>query len=121
MPQSGDTGREFGVFHRRFPVQRIHSCACMGIDIKNRRFLLACVHQRLHQYNVFQNIGMIAGMGVMLGWYAAGLSRYMYEILPGFAAGLATILFLNHTLPQRDPKVLREFDSMTAELRSGTR
>ena len=65
--------------------------------------------------------GMIAGMGVMLGWYAAGLSRYMYEILPGFAAGLATILFLNHTLPQRDPKVLREFDSMTAELRSGTR
>ena len=62
--------------------------------------------------------GMIAGMGVMLGWYASGLSRYMYEILPGFAAGLAVILFMNYTMPQRSRKVLREYDSMLAELRS---
>lgn len=63
--------------------------------------------------------GMIAGMGVMLGWYASGLSRYMYEILPGFAAGLAVILFMNRVMPQRSGKVLREYDSMLAELHSG--
>ena len=67
---------------------------------------------------VFALCGMIAGMGVMLGWYASGLSRYMYEILPGFAAGLAVILFMNYTMPQRSRKVLREYDSMLAELRS---
>ncbi len=62
--------------------------------------------------------GMLAGMGIMLGWYAAGLSRYMYEILPGFAAGLAVIILMNRFMPQQNRKVLREFDSVIAELHS---
>ena len=54
----------------------------------------------------------------MLGWYVAGWNKYMYEILPGFAAGLIVILLINRILPQKSEKVLREYDSMVSTLHS---
>lgn len=62
--------------------------------------------------------GMLCGFTVMLGWYVAGWNKYMYEILPGFAAGLIVILLINRILPQKSEKVLREYDSMVSSLHS---
>lgn len=62
--------------------------------------------------------GMLCGFTVMLGWYVAGWNKYMYEILPGFAAGLIVILLINRILPQKSEKVLREYDSMVSTLHS---
>ena len=63
--------------------------------------------------------GMAAGTVVMLAWYAAGLGVYMYEILPGFLAGLGTIFAVNHYFPQKRSSVLREFDLMEKQLKGG--
>ena len=54
--------------------------------------------------------GMMSGTIVMIAWYATGLSVYMYELLPGFVAGLVTILVLNRYFPEQNPKILKEFD-----------
>ena len=62
--------------------------------------------------------GMLCGFTVMLGWYVAGWNKYMYEILPGFAAGLAAILLINRLLPQKSEKVLREYDAVLNTLHS---
>ncbi len=62
--------------------------------------------------------GMLCGFTVMLGWYVAGWNKYMYEILPGFAAGLIVILLINRILPQKSEKVLREYDSIVSTLHS---
>ena len=53
----------------------------------------------------------------MLAWYAAGLGVYMYEILPGFLAGLGTIIAVNHYFPQQRSSILREFELMEKQLR----
>ncbi len=63
--------------------------------------------------------GMLCGFTVMLGWYVAGWNKYMYEIFPGFAAGLAAILLINRILPQKSEKVLREYDAVLNTLHSG--
>ena len=62
---------------------------------------------------------MLCGFTVMLGWYVAGWNKYMYEIFPGFAAGLAAILLINRILPQKSEKVLREYDAVLNTLHSG--
>lgn len=56
--------------------------------------------------------GMILGTAVMLAWYVLGLGRYMYEILPGFVAGIVAIMVMNKFYPQRDQEILREFDEV---------
>ena len=61
--------------------------------------------------------GMIAGTVVMLTWYASGMSQYLYEILPGFAAGLVTILAANRVFPQKRRPILREFDAVVKMVR----
>ena len=63
--------------------------------------------------------GMLCGFTVMLGWYVAGWNKYMYEILPGFAAGLIVILLINRILPQKSEKVLREYDSIRNDMNKG--
>ena len=63
--------------------------------------------------------GMLAGTAAMLLWYFAGLGKYLYEILPGFAAGVCAIWAVNRMLPQRNARVLAEFDSMLAAVRRG--
>ena len=56
--------------------------------------------------------GMITGTAVMLIWYVLGLGRYMYEILPGFAAGIIAIMIMNKFYPQRNEEIIREFDEV---------
>ncbi|MBE6408837.1 MAG: sodium/proline symporter PutP [Lentisphaerae bacterium] len=56
--------------------------------------------------------GMLAGSIVMLVWYFSGLSVYMYEILPGFVAGLIVMIIVNQIAPQKDESILAEYDEM---------
>ena len=56
--------------------------------------------------------GMLAGSVVMLAWYFSGLSVYMYEILPGFVAGLIVMFIVNQIAPQKDEAILAEYDEM---------
>jgi sodium/proline symporter len=60
--------------------------------------------------------GMVAGTAVMLVWYFLGWGSFMYEILPGFAAGLLAINIANIFWPQKDSEVLAEFDQVKAEM-----
>ena len=60
--------------------------------------------------------GMLAGSIVMLVWYFTGLSVYMYEILPGFVAGLIVMFIINQIAPQKDAVILAEYDEMKNEL-----
>ena len=41
----------------------------------------------------------------------------MYEILPGFLAGLGAILAVNHYFPQQRSSILREFELMEKQLK----
>ena len=61
--------------------------------------------------------GMAAGTIVMIGWYVSGLGAYMYEILPGFIAGLTAIIAVNRIRPETNEKVLAEFDKVEQQLR----
>ena len=62
--------------------------------------------------------GMLAGAIVMLVWYFTGLNAYMYEILPGFVAGLVTMIIVNQIAPQKDPEILAEYHEMKKELKA---
>ena len=62
--------------------------------------------------------GMLAGAIVMLAWYFTGLNEYMYEILPGFVAGLVTMIIVNQIAPQKDPEILAESREMKKELKA---
>ena len=62
--------------------------------------------------------GMLAGSVVMLVWYFSGLSVYMYEILPGFVAGLIVMFIVNQIAPQKDESILAEYDEMKNILNS---
>lgn len=63
--------------------------------------------------------GMVAGTVVMVTWYCLGLNKYMYEILPGFIAGLVVIMIMNKLKPQQDEAILAEYDEMQKELKGG--
>ena len=43
----------------------------------------------------------------------------MYEILPGFVANWVTIIILNRVFIQRNEAILKEFDEVIAEVKSG--
>lgn len=61
--------------------------------------------------------GMLAGFIVMLVWSIAGFGKYMYEILPGFIAGLVVIIIMNQVFPQKDEEILKEYDDMVDAVR----
>ena len=61
-------------------------------------------------------IGMSVSFVVLLVWYFTGLSAYMYEILPGFVAGLIVMFIVNQIAPQKDAAILAEYDEMKNEL-----
>ena len=60
--------------------------------------------------------GMVIGTAVMLVWRFAGLGKIMYEILPGFIAGVVTIIVWNIFDPQKDEVILDEYDEMKAQV-----
>ena len=53
----------------------------------------------------------------MLVWSIAGFGKYMYEILPGFIAGLVVIIIMNQVFPQKDEEILKEYDDMVDAVR----
>jgi len=60
--------------------------------------------------------GMVAGTVVLVLWKLIGLAGTMYEIVPGFAANCLTILLVNLAMPQRDSRILQEFDRVIREV-----
>ena len=62
-------------------------------------------------------LGMFVGTVVMLVWYFLGLNKYMYEILPGFIAGLIAMIIYNSIKPQKNDEILQSYDAMLAEVK----
>lgn len=61
--------------------------------------------------------GMLTGTSVMLLWSFSGLGKYLYEILPGFFAGVFVIYIVSKINPQKNAEVLHDFDKMKSILR----
>lgn len=59
--------------------------------------------------------GMAAGTVVLIVWKQVGMDRWMYEIVPGFAANCMMVAVLNGFFPQRDAEILDEFEHVSAE------
>lgn len=72
-------------------------------------------------------IGMLTGTVVMLAWKFLGTSSLkcapffssMYEILPGFMAGLIAIIIVNIFHKQNNKKVLDDFDFVNDVIKNG--
>ena len=56
--------------------------------------------------------GMLAGTVVMLFWYFIGWGKYLYEIMPAFIVGVITIYLVSKAFPQKNEKILQQFDKM---------
>jgi len=56
--------------------------------------------------------GMAVGTVVLVVWKQAGLSQYLYEIVPGFAANCLTIFVLNRFTEQTKRKILKQYDEV---------
>ncbi|WP_320008426.1 sodium/proline symporter PutP [Maridesulfovibrio sp.] len=61
--------------------------------------------------------GMVVGTLVLIFWKDSGLGATMYEIVPGFAANMLTILVVNMVVPQNNEEILSGFDDMEAALK----
>jgi len=56
--------------------------------------------------------GMVVGTVVLILWKQTGLSIYMYEIVPGFAANVLTILLLNMISNTPDEQILEDYEQV---------
>ncbi len=63
--------------------------------------------------------GMVIGGAVMLVWYATGLGKVMYEIVPGFLVNFIVIFVINHFKPNEDAEINTQFDEMVSNLNAG--
>ena len=45
--------------------------------------------------------GMLVGTAVMIVWYLLGWNKFMYEILPGFAANFLVMFLIDAFAPAR--------------------
>ncbi|MFC1737599.1 sodium/proline symporter PutP [Planctomycetota bacterium] len=63
--------------------------------------------------------GMVVGTVVLVVFKQIGLSNYMYEIVPGFAANCLTILSVNTIFTQKNKKILNQYDSVVSEVTMG--
>jgi sodium/proline symporter len=54
--------------------------------------------------------GMVVGTVTLVVWKQIGYGDWLYEIVPGFAANVITILIINTIRPQRDKDVWAMFD-----------
>ncbi|WP_432736157.1 sodium/proline symporter PutP [Maridesulfovibrio sp. FT414] len=61
--------------------------------------------------------GMVVGTLVLVFWKDAGLGAQMYEIVPGFVANFLTIFLVDTIAPQKNEKILADFDEMRLELK----
>jgi sodium/proline symporter len=53
--------------------------------------------------------GMVVGTVILVLWKQTGLGETLYEIVPGFAANVVTMVVINLFRPQRDEDVLAVF------------
>ncbi len=53
--------------------------------------------------------GMVVGMVTIIGWYNLGLSNYLYELLPGFAFSMITMILISLATGGADANVKNEF------------
>jgi len=63
-------------------------------------------------------VGMVTGTVVLVLWKQVGLSRTMYEIVPGFIANCLTIFMVNLFISQKDQTILNEFDNVLRTVKS---
>ncbi|MGM0472173.1 MAG: sodium/proline symporter PutP [Bacillota bacterium] len=56
--------------------------------------------------------GMIVGTIVLIIWKESGLGAQLYEIVPGFAANVLTMLGVNLVIGQQDSSIISGFDQM---------
>jgi sodium/proline symporter len=61
--------------------------------------------------------GMVTGTVVVVVWKQVGLSKYMYEIVPGFLCNCLIILLVTIAVPQKDEQVLSQYKEADDELR----
>ena len=57
-------------------------------------------------------LGMVTGAVVLVVWKEVGLSSWMYEIVPGFAANCITMWIVNLFIPQTNTSVLEQFQEV---------
>ena len=62
--------------------------------------------------------GMVTGTVVLVVWKQIGLSSYLYEIVPGFVANCVTIVLVNMIIPQRDEKILTDYNQVIEKITS---
>lgn len=60
--------------------------------------------------------GMIAGTIVLIVWKQFGLDAALYEIVPGFAANTLILFLFNWFSPQKDQKIITEFNQVRRQL-----
>jgi sodium/proline symporter len=60
--------------------------------------------------------GMVTGTVVLVLWKQVGLSKHMYEIIPGFVSNCMTILLANAIIGQKDSMVLRQYEEVVGRL-----
>lgn len=63
--------------------------------------------------------GMVVGTVVLVLWEKLGYGDQMYEIVPGFIANCLVICTINAFQSQKDRPVLKTFDEVKIQLRSG--
>ena len=80
--------------------------------------LMALFSKRTTWVSAF--IGMVAGAATVFIWnfYELNDSLGVYELLPGFICSFALIIFIDFFFPQRDQKILTEFDNMLKIIKS---
>lgn len=66
-------------------------------------------------------LGMVVGTVTLVVWKRVGLGEHLYEIVPGFAANLTTILIVNTAIRQDNPLVLGQFAEVVQEVSAGRR
>ena len=62
--------------------------------------------------------GMVVGTAVLVVWKQTEFSKYMYEIVPGFAANCLTILITNHIVTQKDRTIVDQFEQVVNSIKS---
>ncbi|HOQ04462.1 MAG TPA: sodium/proline symporter PutP [Anaerohalosphaeraceae bacterium] len=61
--------------------------------------------------------GMLAGTLTLILWKQLGLSHWLYELAPGFAANTAVLMTINSLFPQTDAAILQNFETAIRQVR----
>ncbi|PJI09273.1 MULTISPECIES: sodium/proline symporter PutP [Clostridium] len=76
--------------------------------------LLSLYWKRMTKYGALS--GMIVGGLTVIIWITSGLSKYLYEMIPGFSLSLISIIVVSLLTTQNDKSVDKTFDVMMKKL-----